>query len=53
MRGRCVADCRVDAMRAILPQEKANLTAFFDRAEVDAEADLLNWHAFGRDLRKK
>jgi len=39
-------------MRAILPQEKANLTAFFDRAEVDAEADLLNWHAVGRDLRK-
>src|SRR5712691_8693202 len=27
----------------ILPQEKVNLTAFVDRAEVDAEADLLNW----------
>ena len=36
----------------ILPQEKVNPTAFFDRAEVDAEADLLNWHAVGRDLRK-
>src|SRR5256712_3323701 len=85
----CVADCRVDAMRAvlkkiddrgrivipaewrkkwqrgtkailrirgefleILPQEKVNLTAVFDHAEVDAEADLLNWHAVGRDLRK-
>ena len=37
----------------ILPQEKVNLTAFFDRAEVNAEADLLNWHAVRRDLRKK
>jgi len=37
----------------ILPQERVDLTAFFDRAEVDAEADLSNWHAVGRNLRKK
>ena len=37
----------------ILPQEKVDLTAFFDRAEVDTKADLSNWHAVRRDLRKK
>ena len=37
----------------ILPQEKVDLTAFFDRTEVDTKADLSNWHAVRRDLRKK
>jgi len=37
----------------ILPQEKVDLTAFFDRTEVDTKADLSNWHAVHRDLRKK
>jgi len=37
----------------IRPQGKVDLTAFFDRAEVDAKADLSNWHAVRKDLRKK
>jgi len=37
----------------ILPQAKVDLTAFFDRTEVDTKADLSNWHAVRRDLRKK
>ncbi len=37
----------------IVPQEKVDLTAFFDRTEVDTKADLSNWHAVRRDLRKK
>jgi len=37
----------------ILPREKVDLTAFFDRAEVDTKADLSDWHAVRRELRKK
>jgi len=37
----------------ILPQEKVDLTAFFDRTEVDMKADLSDWHAVRRTLRKK
>jgi len=37
----------------IRPQGKVDLTAFFDRAEVDTKADLSNWHAVRKDLRKK
>ncbi len=37
----------------ILPHEKVDLTAFFDRAEVDTRANLSDWHAVRRDLRKK
>ena len=37
----------------ILPQEKGNLTAFFDRAEIDTKADLSNWHAVRRVLRRE
>jgi len=37
----------------ILPREKASLTAFFDRVEFDVKADLSDWHALRRDLRKK
>jgi hypothetical protein len=37
----------------LLPQEKVDLTAFFDRAQVDTKADLSDWHAVRRDLRKK
>jgi bifunctional DNA-binding transcriptional regulator/antitoxin component of YhaV-PrlF toxin-antitoxin module len=34
----------------ILPQEAIDLTAYFDAAEVDVEADLADWHAVRRGL---
>jgi bifunctional DNA-binding transcriptional regulator/antitoxin component of YhaV-PrlF toxin-antitoxin module len=37
----------------ILPRENVDLTAFFDRVEVDTKADLSDWHAVRRELRKK
>jgi len=37
----------------ILPYKEVDLTAFFDRAEVDTNADLSDWHALGRELRKR
>ncbi|TLZ58350.1 MAG: AbrB/MazE/SpoVT family DNA-binding domain-containing protein [Methanobacteriota archaeon] len=37
----------------ILPREKVDLTTFFDRAEVDTKANLSDWHAVRRELRRK
>jgi len=37
----------------ILPREKVDLTAFFDRAEVDTKANLSVWHSVRRELRRK
>ena len=37
----------------ILPYKEVDLTAFFDRAEVDTKADLSDWHALRRELRKR
>lgn len=37
----------------IVPQEKVDLTAFFDRAQVDVKANLSDWHAVRRELRKQ
>lgn len=37
----------------ILPQEKIDLTAFFDAAKVDLKADLSDWRAVRRRLRKR
>ncbi|HEX9341552.1 MAG TPA: AbrB/MazE/SpoVT family DNA-binding domain-containing protein [Thermoplasmata archaeon] len=43
---------RGDALE-ILPQEKVDLTAYFDAAEVDLKADLSDWHGVRRELRKR
>ena len=37
----------------ILPQEEVDLTAYFDTADVDLKADLADWHAVRRELRKR
>jgi bifunctional DNA-binding transcriptional regulator/antitoxin component of YhaV-PrlF toxin-antitoxin module len=37
----------------IRPREKVDLTAFFDRAEVEIKSNLSDWHALRRELRKK
>ncbi len=37
----------------ILPQEEVDLTSYFDRIEVDMEADLADWHAVLRELWKE
>ena len=37
----------------IVPQEVVDLTAYFDAAEVDLKADLADWHAVRRELRKR
>ena len=37
----------------ILPQEAVDLTAYFDAAEVEVEADLADWHAVRRGLRRR
>ena len=37
----------------IIPQEDVDLTAYFDAAEVDLKADLSDWHAVRRELRKR
>jgi len=37
----------------ILPREKVDLTAFFDRAKVEIKSDLSDWRAVRRELRKK
>ena len=36
----------------IVPCKEVDLTAFFDRAEVDTKADLSDWHSLRRELRK-
>lgn len=37
----------------IVPQEKVDLTAFFDAVEVDLDADLSDWRGVRRELRKR
>ena len=37
----------------IRPQDAVDLTAYFDAAEVDLEADLADWHGVRRGLRKR
>ena len=53
LRGRKVILRNRGEILEILPQDKVNLTAFFDRGEVDLKADLSDWHAVRRELRKK
>jgi bifunctional DNA-binding transcriptional regulator/antitoxin component of YhaV-PrlF toxin-antitoxin module len=37
----------------IVPREQVDLTAFFDRAEVEVKSNLSDWHGVRRELRKK
>ncbi len=37
----------------IQPQDVVDLTAYFDAAEVDLDADLADWHGVRRGLRKR
>jgi len=37
----------------ILPQDRVDLTAYFDAAEADLRADLADWHSVRRELRKR
>jgi bifunctional DNA-binding transcriptional regulator/antitoxin component of YhaV-PrlF toxin-antitoxin module len=37
----------------IVSPRKVDLTAFFDRAEVEVKANLSDWHRVRRELRKK
>ncbi len=37
----------------VVPQGEVDLTAYFDTAEVDIQADLADWHAVRRELRKR
>ncbi len=37
----------------ILPQEKVDLTAYFDGADIDVDADLSDWRSVRRQLRKR
>jgi bifunctional DNA-binding transcriptional regulator/antitoxin component of YhaV-PrlF toxin-antitoxin module len=37
----------------IVPRERVDLTAFFDRAEAEIKSDLSDWHGVRRELRKK
>jgi len=37
----------------IRPQDMVDLTAYFDSAEVDLDADLADWHGVRRGLRKR
>ena len=37
----------------LIPQKEIDLTAYFDAAEVDLKADLSDWHAVQRELRKR
>ncbi len=53
MRGKKVLLRNRGEILEILPREKVDLTAFFDRAEVEVKADWSDWHAVRRELRKK
>ncbi len=37
----------------VVPQDKVDLTAYFDSAEADIKADLSDWHGIQRQLRKR
>ena len=37
----------------IVPQDAVDLTAYFDGAKVDVKADLADWPAVRRELRKR
>jgi len=36
----------------ISPNEKIDLTKFFDKVEVDLKSDLSDWHRVRKELRK-
>lgn len=37
----------------ILPQDRVDLTAYFDAVRVDVKSDLTDWRGVRRDLRKR
>jgi len=37
----------------VVPQDRVDLTKYFDAAEVDVAADLSDWHAVRKELRKR
>jgi bifunctional DNA-binding transcriptional regulator/antitoxin component of YhaV-PrlF toxin-antitoxin module len=37
----------------IVPQNRVDLTKYFDAAEADIKSDLSDWHSVRRDLRKR
>jgi len=37
----------------IVPQDRVDLTKYFDAAEVDVDSDLSDWHSIRRELRKR
>jgi len=37
----------------IVPQDRVDLTKYFDAAEVDVDSDLSDWHSVRRELRKR
>lgn len=37
----------------VVPQDRVDLTKYFDAAEADVRADLSDWHAIRRELRKR
>lgn len=53
LRGRTVLLRPRGSVLEILPQEAADLTAYFDSARADVKADLADWHGVRRDLRKR
>jgi hypothetical protein len=50
--GKVLVRSRGNALE-IVPQDEVDLTAFFDRIEVDIKADLADWHAVLRELWKE
>ncbi len=53
LRGNKVILRRRGEVLEILPYKEVDLTAFFDRAEVDIKTNLSDWHALRRELRKR
>ncbi len=53
LRGRVVLLVSREESLEIHPQGVVDLTAYFDAAEVDLDADLADWHGVRRGLRKR
>ncbi len=53
LRGRKVLLRPKGGVLEIVPHKDVDLTAFFDRAEVEMSADLADWHGVRRELRKR
>lgn len=53
LRGRKVLLRERGEILEIIPQDRVDLTAFFDRGEADIRADLADWHGVRRELRKR